>query len=115
MRKNRAKYGIDAPNIIRNLFLFSLSLLLLSLFSFQIQSGLWFWIIFLYIEDKKGREQALLEMLRILKPGGKFAIADIQRAKEYGEFLLAEGVNAKYSKPNYSYCPPITIIEEKKP
>lgn len=63
------------------------------------------------IRDKKGRENALLEVLRVLKPGGKFVIADIQRAKEYTEFLMAQGIHVKHSKPNYSYCPPITTIE----
>jgi ubiquinone/menaquinone biosynthesis C-methylase UbiE len=67
------------------------------------------------IGDKTGREQALLEMLRILKPGGKFAIADIQRSKEYTEFLIAQGINVEYSKPNYSYCPSITTVEGRKP
>lgn len=233
-------YGIDAPNVVRNLFLFSLILATLACLSFLIQNTVWFWIAFLYtfstclallitgcwmlygikitkprvalkmiqnlelkghekvldlgcgrglllcevakhlshgevlgidlwsvkdqsgntlektlenvrregvkervnihtgdvralpfpdstfdavvsslclhnIRDKAGREQALLEMLRVLKPGGRFAIADIQRSKEYREFLIAQGINVKYSKPNYSYCPPITTVEGKKP
>ena len=66
------------------------------------------------IGDRIGREQALLEMLRVLKPGGKFMIADIQRVKEYVQFLSAQGINVEYSKPNYSYCPPITTIEGRK-
>ncbi len=63
------------------------------------------------IEDRAGREQALREMVRILKPGGKFAIADIRRAKEYQEFLSLQGIKVYSSGPLYSYCPPITILE----
>jgi ubiquinone/menaquinone biosynthesis C-methylase UbiE len=66
------------------------------------------------IADRKGREQAILEMLRVLKPEGKFVIADIQCAKEYAELLIAKGINVERSKPDYSYCPPITILKGRK-
>ena len=232
-------YGIDAPNVVRNLFLFSLVFLAIAVISFKIQDSLWFWIGFVYatlmflalfttgswmlygikvtkpkiaskmiqnleltgnekvldlgcgrglllckiaqylpqgmaygidlwqakdqsgnspeqtlknadlegvktriniqtgdvcslsfsdssfdaivsslclhnIKDKEKRLQALSEMLRVLKPGGKFAIADIQRGKEYADFLSAKGVRVKCSKPNYAYCPPITLVEGRK-
>lgn len=239
MDKRKADYGIDAPHVVRNLFLFSLSLAVVALFSFCIPSSLWFWIVFLYsfftflalfatgcwmlygikvakpkiasqmiqnlrlqgdekvldlgcgrglllckiaqclpcgeahgidlwshqdqsgnspektlenadregvkdkvivhtgdtralpfsdhsfdaivsslclhnIKDKKEREKALREMLRVLKPGGKFAIADIQHVKEYAEVLSAQDIQLAYSKSNYSYCPPIRVIEGRK-
>jgi arsenite methyltransferase len=41
-------YGIDAPNVVRNLFVFALILDILTGLSFLIQSSLWFWIVFLY-------------------------------------------------------------------
>jgi ubiquinone/menaquinone biosynthesis C-methylase UbiE len=232
-------YGIDAPNVVRNLFLFSLILAALAGFSFLIQGPVWFWIAFLYtfptslalfitgcwmlygikvtkprtllhmiqrlelkghetvldlgcgrglllckiaqylpqgmaygidlwstkdqsgnsaeqtlqnadregvktrvtvqtgdvcslsfpdnsfdvivsslclhnIKDKEQRGKALSEMLRVLKPGGKFAIADIQRSKEYADFLSAKGAHVECSKPTYAYCPPITIVEGTK-
>lgn len=239
MNKSKADYGIDAPQVVSNLFLFSFVLFLLSIFSFQISQALWFWIVFLYsfftslvlfimgcwmlygikiakpeiassmiqnlclkgnekvldlgcgrglllceaakrlpqgeahgidlwstkdqsgnkreqtlenakregveqnvtihtgdvralpfpddvfdavvsslclhnIGDKKEREKALVEMLRVLKPNGKLAIADIQYAKEYAEFFMLHGVNVVYSKPSYSYFPPLVIIEGVK-
>ena len=43
------------------------------------------------IKDKQQREKALLEMLRVLKPGGKFAIADIRFGKEYAKLSLCSG------------------------
>ncbi len=66
------------------------------------------------IQGKEEREKSLLEMLRVLKPGGKFAIADIQHAKAYAEFLISQNANVEYSKTNYSYCPPLKIIEGRK-
>ena len=66
------------------------------------------------IKDKEQRGKALSEMLRVLKPGGKFAIADIQRSKEYADFLTAKGVYVKRSKANYAYCPPLYILEGEK-
>lgn len=239
MNKPKANYGIDAPRVVRNLFLIASGLLLASIFSFQIQNVLWFWIVFLYsfslflilfvmgcwmlygikiskpkiilqmvqnldlkgneklldlgcgrglllceaakylshgetygldlwsnkdqsgnhqektlenadregvkgrvrihtgdvrslpfsdstfdvvvsslclhnIREKKERERALLEMLRVLKPNGQFAIADIQCTKEYAAFLIGQSVQVKYSKPNYSYCPPIRIVKGRK-
>lgn len=240
MMTEKADYGMDAPNVVRNLFLFSLILLMGALFAFRIQSPLWFWSLFLSlfltslqlfitgcwmlygikivkprmasqliqnlhlkgdekvldlgcgrglllceaakalphgevhgidiwsskdqsgntlettlenarregvrervnvhtgdvtalpfpdstfdiilsslclhnIQAKEEREQALREGLRVLKPGGKFAIVDIQCAKEYATFLRAQGISVECSKPNYSYCPPLTTIEGKKP
>lgn len=66
------------------------------------------------IKDKQGREKALTEMLRVLKPGGRFSIADIQYGKEYASFLSTLGISVKCSEPNYAYCPPIIIIEGNK-
>jgi ubiquinone/menaquinone biosynthesis C-methylase UbiE len=67
------------------------------------------------IKDKEQRSKALSEMLRVLKPEGKFAIADIQRSKEYVDFLSAKGAHVECSKPTYAYCPPITIVKGRKP
>lgn len=63
------------------------------------------------IPDKLGRQQALKEMLRVLKPGGNFTILDIYHSKEYTDFLVKQGdCIVKCSSPTYYYCPPITII-----
>lgn len=44
----KAQYGIDAPKVVRNLFLFSLLAFVLFGLSFQISSKIWFWIASLY-------------------------------------------------------------------
>jgi len=66
------------------------------------------------IKEKKDREKALLEMLRVLKTDGKFIIADILQAQEYLKFLTQQGIYVECSRPTYSYCPPITIVKGKK-
>jgi arsenite methyltransferase len=39
------------------------------------------------IPDKEGREQALEEILRVLKPGGTALVADILHVREYARFV----------------------------
>ena len=235
MSKPNGNYGIDAPNVVRNLFLFSLLSALISIFCFRLQNSLLFWIVFIYslvlfatgcwmlygikiakpkivlkmiqnlklqgnekvldlgcgrglllcqiakylpdgdvhgidlwsnkdqsgnspeqtlknaelegvnekitlhtgdvrilpfpsnsfdvvvsslclhnITEKVDRKKAILEIMRVLKPGGKFSIADIQRTKEYADFLAPQVEQINCSKPDYSYCPPITIVGGKK-
>ena len=45
--KKKASYGIDAPIVVRNLFLFALAAACLSVFSFWIDPQPWFWMTFL--------------------------------------------------------------------
>lgn len=65
------------------------------------------------IEAECGRDKALFEMLRVLKPGGRFFILDIQYIKKYAEFL--KDLEISCSKANYFYCPPIQILKGIKP
>lgn len=66
------------------------------------------------IKDKQKRKLALLELFRVLKPGGKFAIADIQHSKEYAHVLSSQGASARISSLYYAYCPPIRTVEGQK-
>jgi arsenite methyltransferase len=66
------------------------------------------------IPNESGREQALTEMLRVLKPGGKFLLLDIIYGKKYAQFLKGQGVEIECTRlPNF-YCPPLTLIKGKK-
>lgn len=67
------------------------------------------------ISDEEGRNQALSEILRVLKPGGKFTLLDIRNGVQYARFLnQTKTANAVYSNLIYSYCPFLRIVEGRK-
>lgn len=67
------------------------------------------------IETSEGRRQAMREIVRVLKPGGKVALMDIFCINEHRENLQSEGMqNVRVSGPNFWYYPPARIITAKK-
>jgi arsenite methyltransferase len=67
------------------------------------------------IESQEGRRQALREIVRVLKPGGKVALMDIFCIDEYREALRAAGMrHVRVSGPNFWYFPPARIVTAKK-
>lgn len=67
------------------------------------------------IPTEEGRTLALQEMLRTLRPGGRFAISDILQGKQYAKFFaMQENVEFEISKPYYRACPPVTVITGTK-
>jgi arsenite methyltransferase len=68
------------------------------------------------IESCEGRQQAIREIVRVLKPGGKVALMDIFYINEYIEALQANGMqNVRVSGRNFWYYPPArTVTADKK-
>lgn len=67
------------------------------------------------VESREGRRQALREIVRVLKPGGKVALMDIFCIDEYREALQAAGMQHVWvSGPNFWYFPPARIVTARK-
>jgi SAM-dependent methyltransferase len=67
------------------------------------------------IESREGRRQAIREMVRVLKPGGKVALMDIFCIDEYLEDLQAEAMqNVRVSGRNFWYYPPVRTVTASK-
>lgn len=66
------------------------------------------------IPDAKGREEALSEMLRVLKPGGQFSLIDIHFGKDYAQFLSRIGIEVSCSNLGLYYCLPLRMVRGKK-
>jgi ubiquinone/menaquinone biosynthesis C-methylase UbiE len=67
------------------------------------------------IPERDERAQAVREMVRVLKPGGKLAIFDIFRTGEYAEVLEAAGAKEMtLSKTEFLWCVPGRSLTARK-
>jgi arsenite methyltransferase len=67
------------------------------------------------IPEHPARSQAVREMLRVLKPGGKLAIFDLFRTGEYADVLRALGANdIELSKTRFLWCVPGRVLTARK-
>jgi ubiquinone/menaquinone biosynthesis C-methylase UbiE len=63
----------------------------------------------------EGRREAILEIVRVLKPGGKVALLDIRHVREYAAGLLAAGMNdVKVSSLSFWIFPPVRTVTARK-
>ncbi len=65
------------------------------------------------IPTQQGREQALSEILRVLKPSGRFAIFDLHYGRYYIDFLYGK-THLTTRKKLLTYCPWAYLIIGKK-
>jgi ubiquinone/menaquinone biosynthesis C-methylase UbiE len=67
------------------------------------------------IPEKEERQQAIREMWRVLKPGGKLLIFDIFKTGEYAEVLRESGANdVTLSGTKFLWCVPSRSLTARK-
>lgn len=68
------------------------------------------------IPDAEGRERAVREIARVVKPGGVVRIVDIRHAGAYAETLRACGMrDASISPPNFLFVIPTRLVSASRP
>jgi arsenite methyltransferase len=69
-----------------------------------------------FILDPDERAQALKEIERVLKPGGRAVLIDVDRVKEYEKFFRGKGwLDITRTGPNYLFVAPTHILSAVKP
>jgi len=68
------------------------------------------------IYDAEGRRQAVSEIARVLKPGGRVALVDIRHTTEYADALRAAGLaDVTRSGPSFVFVIPSFRVTGRKP
>ncbi len=67
------------------------------------------------IPDRSGRAQAVQEIARVLKPGGRAVIVDVARTGEYERVLRSAGLQVAVSRPFFLFSPVARMLMAQKP
>lgn len=68
------------------------------------------------IAKREEREKALMEVIRVLKPGGRFVIADFRNTGDYARYLRAKGIgDARKAVIGWTLCIPTFAAVGTKP
>lgn len=68
------------------------------------------------VPDKDGRAQAIKEIVRVLRPGGRLMLVDIGPVGEYVRTLLDSGIkDVSRSAPNFVFVTPSWVVRATKP
>lgn len=68
------------------------------------------------VSTRKGRQRAIAEMVRVLKPGGRIALVDFRHVREYAGHLERTGwvTEVKCSPVDWNMFPPVRVVYAKK-
>jgi arsenite methyltransferase len=67
------------------------------------------------VESAQGRSQAIREIVRVLKPGGRVALVDIFHVEQIAGFLRQHGTqDVRVSVPRFLHYPPARTVTGKK-
>ncbi len=68
------------------------------------------------LAKRSDRDLAVLEMIRVLRPGGEIAILDILHSREYMQVLKSKGmIQIRRSPMKFLYCLPTRHVIAEKP